>query len=114
MKELYQKYHAQGVEFIGVSLDEPRDKGGLERLGMFLLSNEVPWPQYYQGNGWQSEFSKSWDVRAIPCVFLVDTGGRLADTSARGRLEELIPRYLDLAKRGRPTSTPAAGSGRRP
>jgi thiol-disulfide isomerase/thioredoxin len=99
MIDLYRRYHGQGVEFIGVSLDEPREKGGYDRLVEFVTSNEIPWPQYYQGNGWGSEFSSSWGVNSIPCVFLVDSDGRLVDTNARGKLEELIPRYLGLAKK---------------
>ena len=30
MKELYAKYRNQGVEFIGVSLDQPKEDGGLD------------------------------------------------------------------------------------
>src|SRR5262249_8888346 len=32
MKQLYANYRNRGVEFIGVSLDEPLDQGGLEKL----------------------------------------------------------------------------------
>ena len=28
MKDLYAKYRDKGVEFIGVSLDQPEDQGG--------------------------------------------------------------------------------------
>ncbi len=101
MKELYQKYRRQGVEFIGVSLDQPRDEGGLDKLAQFVESNEVPWPQFYQGDGWKSEFSSSWGIRSIPAVFLVDAEGKLASTKARGKLDELIPEYLDRAKKTR-------------
>ena len=77
MKELYAKYHDQGVEFIGVSLDQPKEEGGLDSLKKFVKENEIAWPQYYQGNFWESEFSKSWGVNAIPCVFIVDADGKL-------------------------------------
>jgi thiol-disulfide isomerase/thioredoxin len=99
MKELYAKYREQGVEFIGVSLDQPKDQGGYERLTDFVASNDVPWPQYYQGDGWKSEFSASWEIRSIPACFLVDTEGRLVATDARGKLNELIPKYLKRVKR---------------
>ena len=72
MKELYAKYRDHGVEFIGVSLDQPKDQGGLDKLKTFVKENEIAWPQYYQGNGWQSEFSKSWKINSIPRVFVVD------------------------------------------
>lgn len=94
MKDLYEQYHAKGVEFIGVSLDQPEDKGGLEKLKKFVADKEIPWPQYYQGNGWESEFSAGWGINGIPTLFIVDKQGNLKSTSARGKLEELIPQLL--------------------
>ena len=32
MKKLYAEYKDKGVEFIGVSLDQPKEKGGLDKL----------------------------------------------------------------------------------
>ena len=94
MKELYAKYKPQGVEFIGVSLDQPESEGGLKQLKEFVAKNQIGWPQYYQGKGWASEFSSSWGVNSIPCVFVVDSNGNLASTSARGKLEQLIPELI--------------------
>ncbi len=98
MKELYSKYRDQGVEFIGVSLDKSKEEGGLDDLKKFVKENSIRWPQYYQGNYWDSEFSKSWGVRGIPCVFVVDADGNLFSVEARGKLEEMIPKLLEKAK----------------
>ncbi len=54
LKKLYAKYHDRGVEFVGISLDQPKEEGGLDRLKKFVKDNKMPWPQYYQGNGWES------------------------------------------------------------
>ncbi|MGO9470629.1 MAG: redoxin domain-containing protein [Isosphaeraceae bacterium] len=94
MKSLYAKYRNQGVEFIGVSLDQPKDDGGLDSLKKFVKDKGIEWPQYYQGNYWDSAFSKSWGVNSIPCVFVVDTEGKLFSVEARGKLEEMIPELL--------------------
>ncbi|HZW33491.1 MAG TPA: TlpA disulfide reductase family protein [Isosphaeraceae bacterium] len=94
MKELYAKYRDQGVEFIGVSLDQPKEKGGLDRLKAFVKEKEIAWPQYYQGNYWQSEFSWSWGITSIPRVFVVDQEGKLYSVDARGKLETIIPELL--------------------
>ncbi|HEY2585392.1 MAG TPA: redoxin family protein [Tepidisphaeraceae bacterium] len=93
-KEIYSKYKDKGVEFIGVSLDQPESAGGLKKLKDFVAKNDIQWPQYYQGNFWESEFSKSWGINAIPCVFIVDADGKLASVKARGQLEVLIPKLL--------------------
>jgi hypothetical protein len=101
-KEIYKKYKDKGVEFIGVSLDQPEDKGGLSKLKEFVKQNDIQWPQYYQGNFWQSEFSSSWGINSIPRVFIVDANGKLYSTEARGKLEQMIPELL--AKRGDKTA----------
>jgi thiol-disulfide isomerase/thioredoxin len=92
MKELYATYKDQGVEFIGVSLDQPG--AGLDKLKKFVGEKEITWPQYYMGHGWESEFSLSWGINAIPCVFIVDAKGNLHSTEARGKLDTLIPELL--------------------
>ncbi len=94
MKELYAEYKGQGVEFIGISLDLPEDKGGLEKLLAYVKDNEIAWPQFYQGAGWEGEFSKRWGVNAIPCVFVVDAEGNLYSTNARGKLEKMLPELI--------------------
>jgi thiol-disulfide isomerase/thioredoxin len=75
IKELYAKYRDQGVEFIGVSLDQPKVQGGLDALKKFVEETQIDWPQYYQGKSWQSEFSNSWGIYSIPALFVVDTEG---------------------------------------
>jgi thiol-disulfide isomerase/thioredoxin len=109
LKELYAKYRDKGVEFIGVSLDQPKEKGGLDKLKAFVKEKEIAWPQYYQGNYWQSEFSTSWGINSIPCVFVVDTEGKLHSVDARGKLEEMIPELLK--KKAVPVGAPAGAGG---
>lgn len=101
MKKLYAAYKDKGVEFIGVSLDAPRNEENPARDGLNLLrnwvkDNNVTWPQYYQGNGWQSEFSSGWKINSIPAIFIVDQQGRLHSPNARGRLDTLIPELLGI------------------
>ena len=94
MKTLYAEYKPKGVEFIGVSLDQPKETGGLDKLKKFVADKEIGWPQYYQGMGWLSELSMWWGINSIPCVFIVDADGNLYSTEARGKLETLIPELL--------------------
>jgi len=97
MKELYAKFKDQGVEFLGISLDQPESEGGLTKLKEFCAQNQITWPQYYQGNGWASDFSKGWGVNSIPCVFIVDAEGKLHTTQGRGKLEEILPELIKKA-----------------
>ena len=101
MKEMYRKYAAEGVVFIGVNHDDGQQ--GLQKMLNFVNQNEIPWAQYHQAD---RELSKAWDVRGIPTVFIVDQEGRVV--SARGDLDAVIPRLLDDAKPGK------TARGRRP
>ena len=92
MKELYARYKDQGVEFIGVSLDSPGE--GLDKLKKYVTENDIPWPQYYQGQGWDSEFSQSWGINSIPALFVVDADGNVHSTEARSKLETVIAELI--------------------
>ena len=59
-----------------------------------IADHKITWPQYYQGNGLESEFSQSWGVNGIPTLFVVDQNGKLQSTETRGRLEFMIPKLL--------------------
>ncbi len=109
MKQLYAKYHDKGVEFIGVSLDQPKEDGGLDALKNFVKKNEIAWPQYYQGNYWNSEFSRSWGINSIPTMFLVDQDGKLVSVDAGGKLDTMIPELLKKKEAAAGTGTGAGG-----
>lgn len=95
MKQLYTTYKDRGVEFVGVSLDEPESAGGLAKLKEYVAERQVPWPQFFQGGDKQrSEFSAKWGVSSTPTAFLVDREGKLASTAAKGQLDKLIPELL--------------------
>ncbi|MDE2507652.1 MAG: TlpA family protein disulfide reductase [Planctomycetota bacterium] len=94
MKKLYAEFKEKGVEFIGVSLDSKKEEGGLDKLKEFVAKNEITWPQYYQGDGWESKFSAGWGINSIPAVFVVDADGKLYSTNARGKLDKIIPELL--------------------
>ncbi len=106
MKKLYADYKDKGVEFIGVSLDQPKEMGGLDALKKYVKDNDIQWPQYYQGKGWKSEFSAGWGVNSIPCVFMVDQQGNLYSVKARGKIAKMVPKLLEKGKGA------AAGGGR--
>lgn len=94
LKELYAKYAPRGVEFVGISLDEPETDGGRAALREFLKRHVIPWPQFYQGRGYDSDFSKSWGVGSAPAIFILDRQGHLRSTDAHKDPESWIQRLL--------------------
>jgi len=89
VKAAYEKYHAQGFEILGVSLDNQEDdwKKALEDLGM-------TWPQISDLKGWECEGAQIYSVRAIPATVLIKDGTIVArdlrGDKLAGKVEELL------------------------
>jgi len=85
----YKKYHDQGLEIVGVSLDQDKDK-----LLAFTKDNGMVWPQYFDGQGWSNSVSKSFGINSIPAMWLLDKKGMLTTTNGRedlaGQVEKLL------------------------
>jgi thiol-disulfide isomerase/thioredoxin len=96
LKETYARFHGRGVEFIGISLDKPKEEGGLAILKRYVARNGITWPQYHQGGDWTGPVSREWGITAIPAIFVVDREGKLASINGRGHLDEIL---ADLLKK---------------
>jgi peroxiredoxin len=86
----YQKFHGQGFEILGISLDRAGDD---KKLADFTKAKNMPWPQVFDGKFWSAEVAKLYDVHSIPTAYLVDgdTGLILASSGLRGaQLEKTI------------------------
>lgn len=77
----YAKYHAQGLEVLGVSLDHADAQA---KLTAFMATQKITWPQIYDGKMWQGVVAQQYAIDWIPTLFLVDgtTGKILADNDA--------------------------------
>ncbi|MCR5820371.1 MAG: AhpC/TSA family protein [Bacteroidaceae bacterium] len=90
VKAVYEKYHSQGFEILGVSLDEDS-----EAWKKALADLEMTWPQISDLKGWNAEGAAIYSVRAIPAtVFIKD--GKIVARDVRG--EELGPKVEELLK----------------
>ncbi len=75
----YRKYHAQGFDIIGVSLDEDKDK-----LLSFLKDQNMTWPEYFDGQRWNNKLAVKYGIDAIPDNFLLDGSGKIIGKDLRG------------------------------
>jgi len=100
----YQKYHDQGFEIIGISLDS--DKAALERM---TKERGMTWPQYFDGKGWQNAFGTQFGIRAVPTLWLIGKDGKVASTNARADLAGQVASLLGVAAATAP-AMPAASS----
>jgi thiol-disulfide isomerase/thioredoxin len=77
--ETYKKYHAQGFDIIGVSLDQDRQK-----LLSYTKDNGMTWPQYFDGQGWSNKLAVKYGIEAIPATYLLDGNGVIIGKDLRG------------------------------
>ena len=61
----YQKFHGQGFEVLGISLDRAGDD---QKLADFTKAKNMPWPQIFDGKFWSAEVAKLYDVHSIPKI----------------------------------------------
>ena len=108
VKEVHAAYHDKGFEVVGIALENARlspgdtveQKAGkmakaAKVLTDFTAKNEMPWPQYFDGKGWNNAISSQYGISSIPAMWLLDKTGKIRSTSARGpHLAKLVEQLL--------------------
>lgn len=85
----YERLHPKGLEILGINLDEDEAE-----MKQFVKKYKMPWPQYFDGEGWANKIAKPLGVNAIPAMWLVDKKGVLRDLEAADGLEKKISDLL--------------------
>ena len=63
----------------------------------FTAKQEMPWPQYFDGNYRQNTIAVDYLINSIPAMFLIGKDGRIIVTHARGpQLEAAVVSALGL------------------
>jgi thiol-disulfide isomerase/thioredoxin len=87
--EAYGKLHPKGFEIVGISFDQDKDA-----LNAFVKKKEMPWVQYFDGEGWANKYGQEFGIQSIPTMWLIDKQGNLRDLNARedlvGKVEKLL------------------------
>lgn len=89
VKEIYSKYHDKGFEILGISFDKEK-----EDLTKFIAEEKLPWPQYFDGLGWENKLGQRFNITGIPTLWLVDKKGHLRDLNPAGALAPKIEKLL--------------------
>ena len=85
----YRKFHDKGFEIIGISLDKNK-----EQLLAFTKEQDMPWPQYFDGKGWENEISIRFHIEDLPTMWLLDKHGRIRNADPSDNLEAEITKLL--------------------
>jgi thiol-disulfide isomerase/thioredoxin len=88
--QTYQKYHAQGFEIIGISLDQ--DQQTFER---FIKEKSMTWQEFFDGQGFDNKLAMKYGIMSIPATFLLDGNGIIIAKDLRGKeLEQAVAKAL--------------------
>ena len=85
----YNKFHDQGFDIIGISLDQDKDS-----LMAFTKQKGMVWPQFFDGQGWQNEISSKFGIDSIPSMWLVGKDGKVVTTNGRDDLAGQVQKLL--------------------
>ncbi|MCC7084391.1 MAG: TlpA family protein disulfide reductase [Pirellulales bacterium] len=93
VKKAYEKYHGQGFDVVGISLDDDA-----KNLDAFQEKQKLPWVTLFptgSERGFDGPLARQFLVDSIPATFLIDRDGKVASISARGsRLEAQLDQLL--------------------
>ncbi|MBI5688397.1 MAG: redoxin domain-containing protein [Verrucomicrobia bacterium] len=67
--QLYLRYHPKGFEIYTICVDKSR-----EALDIFQLSHPLPWPVYWDGQGYQGPLCEQFGVDTAPMRFMLEPG----------------------------------------
>ena len=72
MVSLNKEYSPQGLQMIGISLDD--NPAALQNV---VKAKGFDWPQFFDGKGWDNKFAKQFGVDSIPRTFMLDPDGKV-------------------------------------
>ena len=79
LKKLYKKFHNQGFEIVGISLDQDKTKAIA-----YIGENDLRWPVSWSEGGYLGEPAKTYMVNSLPSMWLVDKNGILRQFNVKG------------------------------
>jgi thiol-disulfide isomerase/thioredoxin len=78
IKQVYEKYHEQGFEIIGISLDQ-----NIEPLNEFIAEENLAWVNLFDADQ-ESSLADQFSITSIPSLFLLDQEGTIVALDPRG------------------------------
>ena len=94
--KIYNKYHADGLEIIGVSLDGRQGQGNAKQDWIRAIEQDgLPWHQISNIAGFKDGIARTFNVRSIPATFILNEKGEIVAKNLRGaQLEAKVKELL--------------------
>lgn len=87
LKTIYNRFHKEGLEIVGVSFDQKREK-----WLQAIKEDGTPWVHVLDSENFEGEIAKKLFITGIPTVFLLDPDGIIVGDNLRG---EALERKLE-------------------
>ena len=94
--KIYNKYHDDGLEIIGVSLDGRQNQKNAKQDWIRAIEQDgLPWHQVSNVDGFRDAIARNYNVRAIPATFILNEKGEIVAKNLRGaQLEAKVKELL--------------------
>lgn len=90
LKKVYEEHRHKGLEVIGISLDENEAE-----LREYIEEHEIPWPQIFDGNGWNTKLARYFGINSLPSQWFIDRDGTILSVDTRGeQLGQLVDQLV--------------------
>jgi peroxiredoxin len=87
---IYEKYHNQGLEIIGVSLDGQRRQNEPKKAWLDAIAQDkLAWTQVSHLKYFNDPVAQLYNISSIPATFILDKDGKIAYKNLRGKALEL-------------------------
>ncbi|HOK67386.1 MAG TPA: TlpA disulfide reductase family protein [Anaerohalosphaeraceae bacterium] len=91
--ETYNAFKDKGLVILGISLDSNK-----KALTDYLKAHEIPWPQYFDGLGWDNKIWQRLGSGGIPLIIVIDQQGIVRHSDINpGQLKNAVQRLLENA-----------------
>ena len=92
LKEVEKKYAGKNIQFVGISIDEPKD---YEKWKTMVTEKELVGIQLMADNNWISQFVQNYGIMGIPRFILIDPSGNIVSADAPRPSDPELRKTLD-------------------
>lgn len=89
VRDVYKKQRQHGFEVVGISLDSEKSE-----MDAFVKGNDMPWPHYFDGKGWENKIASKYGITQLPAMWLIDKKGMIATIHGEENLAEKVAQLL--------------------
>jgi thiol-disulfide isomerase/thioredoxin len=92
LKEVEKDYHNKNIEFVSISIDEPKD---YDKWKAMVSEKELGGIQLMADNNWKSKFVDDYAILGIPRFILIDPQGKIVSADAPRPSDPELRKTLD-------------------